>query len=87
MKEKLAALQRLRPNCEFYLIGENMQDVVWVNPSNTTTPTDSEIDACVAQMAQDVINDKLKIEAAKLAAQQKLAALGITADDLVALGL
>jgi antitoxin component of RelBE/YafQ-DinJ toxin-antitoxin module len=38
-------------------------------------------------MAQDVINDKLKIEAAKLAAQQKLAALGITTDDLVALGL
>lgn len=49
-----------------------------------------EYEATLAEWAQNLLNQETKeaeIEAAKEAAQAKLAALGLTADDLKALGL
>jgi hypothetical protein len=49
-----------------------------------------EYNATISEWAQNFINqenEKAEIEAAKIAAQAKLAALGLTTDDLKALGL
>jgi hypothetical protein len=49
-----------------------------------------EYEATLAEWAENLLNQETKdaeIEAAKEAAQAKLAALGLTADDLKALGL
>ena len=83
MKKELEAIKRLRPNCTFSLVGDDVQDIKWAVPADTTTPTAEEIQAEIAKMDAE----PAQLEAAKAAAQAKLAALGLTTDDLKALGL
>ena len=55
----------------------------------TIEMTAEEYEATITQWAQNLLdqeNKKLEAEAAKTAAQAKLAALGLTTDDLAALG-
>jgi hypothetical protein len=74
MNKTFLALMRLRPNCEFSWIGENLADVVWLKPKNTTTPTQSEIETEITKMEQEAAS--IPNEKAAL-----LAKLGITADE------
>ena len=71
------ALKSLRPGKEFTYDNDDLSTVRWNDPS-VVTPSQEEIDAELAQLAQ-VEADK------KAAAEAKLAALGLTPEDIKAL--
>ena len=80
--ELTTAIQRLRPNSEFAIYDNNYDEIVWIELEGKA-PTQTEIDAELAKMEQEIA-DKA---AAKEAAEAKLKALGLTKEDLQALGL
>lgn len=78
----LDVLLFIRPNAEFQILGDELN---WMD-SKQTKPTEQEIsDGFIAYEAK-LKSDKAKAEAAKAAAEAKLAKLGLTSDDLKALG-
>jgi hypothetical protein len=82
-EDKLSAIQFIRPKAIFNLRGDEIE---WLDETQIE-PTDAEIKSgltafLAAQKAE--VNAKA---AAKTAAQAKLAALGLTVEDLTALGL
>ena len=79
----LKAIQFIRPDAEFSLSGT---ELTWLD-ENQTEPTSAEIKAgwTAYQVAQEAKAEAKA--AAKAAAQAKLAALGLTVEDLTALGL
>jgi hypothetical protein len=81
-KDKVNAIMFIRPEANFQLVGD---ELIWQD-ENQTEPTDAEIKAGLVayKKAQDA---ELKAkDQAKEAAQAKLAALGLTVEDLKALG-
>jgi hypothetical protein len=81
----IEALNSLRPTSEWTLVGDNYSDLIWL--SDDKAPTPAEIEAEIAALP---IKKQQAIEAeqaARTAAEAKLAVLGLTADDLKALGL
>jgi hypothetical protein len=87
MKGYLAdAIKSLRPTAEFSYTEEDYSTVKW-DVLEGKAPTQAEINTAIAAIKADELTAKAKAEADKAAAQNKLAALGLTADDLKALGL
>lgn len=86
MSEITKAIFKLRPDSEFSLTNNDYSTIKW-DKLEGNPPTQAEIDAALEQVEADEIAAKTKAEADKAAAQAKLAALGLTADDLKALGL
>jgi hypothetical protein len=77
------AILFIRPDAEFAV--RNMQ-IEWLDEKQTQ-PTDQEIAQALIDYKAKVEADKLDKLAKKAAAEAKLAALGLDADDLAALGL
>jgi hypothetical protein len=71
------ALTSLRPGKEFTFNNEDISTVRW-NDTTVVTPSQEEIDAEIARQAQEDADKKA-------AAEAKLAALGLTAEDIKAL--
>lgn len=71
------ALKSLRPGAEFTYDNEDLATVRWNDPS-VVTPTQAEVDAELARLAQEELDKKA-------AAEAKLVALGLTPDDIKAL--
>jgi hypothetical protein len=71
------ALTSLRPGKEFTFNDEDISTVRW-NDTTVVTPSQEEIDAEIARQAQEDADKKA-------AAEAKLAALGLTAEDIKAL--
>jgi len=80
------AIKVLRPTAEFSISDNDYSTIKW-DKLEGDAPTQSEIDAAIKQVEADEIATEAKAEADKAAAQAKLAALGLTTDDLKALGL
>jgi len=81
--EKVKAIFHIRPLSEFVI---REMELEWLD-SNQTEPTEAEIEAgWIAYQAAQIAEAEAKAEA-KAAAEAKLEALGLTADDLKALGL
>lgn len=76
-KQIVKALEDLGAK-EWTLSGDNISDIVWLTDD---IKTEAEIKTAIANPLPD------KAAAAKAAAQEKLAAFGLTTDDLKALGL
>lgn len=81
--EKINAILHIRPNAEFILVGDDIQ---WVD-TKQSQPTDAEIEAGWVAYQAKLEADKQETAAKKAAAEAKLVALGLTTDDLKALGL
>ena len=82
-EDKVKAIQFIRPNAEFTLRGDELE---WID-KNQTEPTKKEIESgWLAYQAAEIAEAEAKAEA-KATAQAKLAALGLTVEDLKALGL
>jgi hypothetical protein len=80
------AIQLLRPNSEFSYIDNDYSTIKW-DVLDGDAPTQSEIDEAIEQIKlNDVTQVQVKAQA-KAIAEGKLAALGLTTDDLRALGL
>jgi hypothetical protein len=86
MSYLVKAITQLRPTAEFSFSDNDYSTIKW-DVLDGNAPTQAEVDAAIEQIKLDEAADKAKVEADKAAAQAKLAALGLTADDLKALGL
>jgi hypothetical protein len=76
---------RKRYNAEWTLNGDDYDNLVWL--SDTPKPTKKELDDLWKSVLDQVEAEKQAKINAKEAAQAKLTALGLTIDDLAALGL
>lgn len=87
MKTYLAdAIRKLKPNAEFSFIDEDYSTIKW-DKLEGDAPTQAEIDVAIEQIKADEAQAELDKATKKAAAEAKLAALGLNADDLKALGL
>ena len=86
MSELSKAIWKLRPDSEFSFTDEDYSTIKW-DKLEGNPPTQAEIDAAIEQIKTDETNAEAQAVAAKEAAQAKLAALGLTVEDLKALGL
>ena len=87
MKTYLAdAIRKLKPNAEFSFIDEDYSTIKW-DKLQGDAPTQAEINVAIEQVKADEAQAELDKAAKKAAAEAKLAALGLDADDLKALGL
>jgi mannose-6-phosphate isomerase-like protein (cupin superfamily) len=82
----VAAIRKLKPNSEFSFQNNDYSTVKW-DVLEGNAPTQAEIDAAIEQVKADEITEAEAKAQAKAAAEGKLAALGLTTDDLRALGL
>ena len=73
------AIKKLKPTAEFSFNNDDYSTIHW-DILEGDAPTQTEIDAAIKQIKADEL-------AVKAVAQAKLAALGLTIDDLKALGL
>lgn len=80
------AIFKLRPNAEFVILENDYAKIEW-HQLEGAAPTQAEIDSAIEQIKADDLAAEAKAEADKAAAQAKLEKLGLTADDLKALGL
>ena len=81
--DKVKSIQFIRPNAEFTLTGDELE---WFD-TEQTEPTNKEIEAgLIAYKLAKESEAEAKAQA-KAVAEGKLAALGLTTDDLRALGL
>lgn len=80
------AIRKLRPTAEFTFNDLDYSTIVW-DVLEGKAPTQTEIEAAIEEVKAEEIAQKAAAEAAKTLAQTKLTALGLTADDLKALGL
>ena len=81
-----AAIKKLRPNAQFSFTNEDYSTIQW-DVLKGDAPTQEEIDAAIEQVKADEAQAELDKAAKKAAAEAKLEALGLDADDLKALGL
>ena len=80
------AIKKLKPTAEFSYSDNNYSTVKW-DVLDGDAPTQKEIDAAIKKVKADEIAEAQAKAAAKTVAEGKLAALGLTTDDLRALGL
>jgi len=73
------------PGAEWTLYGDDYEGLVWL--SDTPKPSKKVLDGLWSEVQQIIASrEQAKLDA-KSAAQSKLAALGLTVEDLAALGL
>jgi mannose-6-phosphate isomerase-like protein (cupin superfamily) len=80
------AIQKLKPGSEYVIQADDYSTIKWVVLEGEA-PTQAEIDDAIEQVKADEIAEIEAQANAKAAAQAKLAALGLTVEDLQALGL
>jgi hypothetical protein len=80
------AIKLLKPDSEFSYNNEDYSTVKWVKLDGDA-PTQSEIDDAIEQVKANEAAAIAKAATNKAAAQTKLAALGLTTDELNAIGL
>jgi len=87
MKSYLSlAISKLCPSAQFSFDDDDYATIVW-NKLDQKAPTNTEIDAAIKEIKAEEIKAEADKAAAKEAAQAKLSALGLTSEDLKALGL
>jgi len=80
------AIRKLKPNSEFVIINNDYSTIKW-DVLEGDAPTEAEINDAIEQVKADEIAEAEAKAEAKAAAQAKLTALGLTVEDLTALGL
>jgi hypothetical protein len=80
------AIFLLKPNAQFSFIDNDYSTIKW-DVLEGEAPTQAEIDNAIEQVKADEAQAIIDQANAKAAAQAKLEALGLTVEDLQALGL
>jgi hypothetical protein len=84
---KLAeAINLYNPNAQWTLLGDDYNTLDW-HSVDIAKPTKTQLENLLLEVEAVQAQQNAKAEADKNAAQAKLAALGLTPDDLKALGL
>jgi hypothetical protein len=77
-------LAMLCPDSEWVIYGDDFESIQWIKG---TPITKAQFDAGFAQFDAWKVEQDAQVAASKINAEAKLAALGLTGDDLRALGL
>jgi hypothetical protein len=80
------AIHKLRPNAQFSYSDNDYSTIKW-DVLEGEAPTQAEIDTAIEQVKANEATEAEAKATAKAAAEAKLEALGLTTDDLKALGL
>ena len=80
-KDLVNVIQFIRPNAEFTLSGNDLQ---WLD-ANQIQPTEAEIEAGRIAYEKSILSESEAKAATKASALVKLAALGLSADEIAAL--
>tara|TARA_R110000868_G_scaffold254604_2_gene511187 strand:+ start:2304 stop:2564 length:261 start_codon:yes stop_codon:yes gene_type:complete len=80
------AIKSLKPGSEYVFYDNDYSTIKWIKMTGKA-PTQSEIDAEIVKIKADQESSAAQAAANKASAQAKLAALGLTVEDLEALGL
>lgn len=80
------AIRKLKPTAEFSFIENDYSTIKW-DVLEGKAPNQAEIDEAIEQVKADEAQAVIDQATAKAAAQAKLAKLGLTVEDLQALGL
>jgi len=80
------AIWLLKPNAEFVITDRDYSTIRW-DVLEGKAPTQAQIDDAIEQVKANEIAEAEAKATAKATAQAKLAALGLTVEDLTALGL
>lgn len=80
------AIRKLHPEAEFSFGAEGYKSIKW-DVIDGDAPSQAQIDAAIKKIKEEEAKAEVEAVAKKAAAEAKLAALGLTADDLKALGL
>jgi len=80
------AIWKLKPNSEFSFSNQDYSTIKW-DVLEGDAPTQAEIDQAIEEIKVDEAQAEANKAAKKAAAEAKLVALGLNADDLEALGL
>jgi hypothetical protein len=80
------AIHKLKPNSSWRFENYDYSTIEWFELEGTA-PTQAEIDAAIEQIKADEITEAAAKVKAKIEAEAKLKKLGLTSDDLKALGL
>lgn len=86
MSYLVKAIKKLKPTAEFSFTEEDYASIKW-DVLEGDAPTQAQIDKAIEEVKADEAQAEANKATAKLAAEAKLAALGLDADDLKALGL
>ncbi len=78
------ALISLRPNAQFTVNDEDLSTVVWYT-KDVTTPTQEEVDNEIKRLEEKATAEVAAKAANKESARAKLAALGLTGEEIAAL--
>ncbi len=78
------ALISLRPNAQFTMNDEDLSTIVWYT-DGVTTPTKEELDAEVIRLEEEATAKVAAQAANKESARAKLAAIGLTPEEISAL--
>jgi len=81
----LETLSKLCPEGGWIISGDSFKDITWID--DRPRCTEAKFESELAQYDVQKAEQNAKAVADKAAAQAKLAALGLTADDFKALGL
>ena len=82
----VAAIRKLKPNSQFSFINNDYSTIKW-DALEGSAPTQAEINTAIEQVKADEITQAEAKAQAKTTAEGKLSLLGLTTDDLRALGL
>jgi hypothetical protein len=80
------AIKKLRPTAEFSISNDDYSTIKW-DVLDGNEPTQAEVFAAIEAIKEEQAQAELEAAAKKAAAEAKLAVLGLTLDDLKALGL
>lgn len=80
------AIKSLKPDAEFVFYDNDYSTINWIKITGKA-PTQSEIDAAIVKIKADQELALSQAATNKASAQAKLTALGLTVEDLEALGL
>ena len=78
------AIKSLRPNTEWVMHDNDVENITW-HTEGVTPLTQAEVDAEVARLEQQAIDDAAAHEAALESGRSKLLALGLTEDEVAAM--
>jgi hypothetical protein len=86
MSYLVKAIKSIHPEAEFVFTEDDYSTIEWIVLEGKA-PTQAEIDEAIEQVKVEEAQVVIDQANAKAAAQAKLAALGLTVEDLQALGL
>ena len=84
MIEVSQAVISLRPGAEWSMTNDDVENITW-HTEGVTPLTQAEVDAEVARLEQQAVDDAAAKQAALESGQAKLLALGLTEDEVAAM--